>query len=491
MLRHEWSKCWSPGRPRWWKPFGAPGRSQACSETESRRTAYCRPSAAQVLPFGSRTWFNAEVDIWTGADARRLRKVALRMSLREFADHLGVSHRTISKWEQAGSSRVPRPHMQAVLDTALRQADPSARSRFADGARVSGGQAATVSAPDGWAADLGHVDDLDRRTMLKALGVGTVTMAAGNKMLSPTADRTGRVGKMEVDSLLEHTARLRRLDDFLGGADTYGLYMSELRKTTDFVRSATCTSEVRASLTSVVAEQEQLAGWAAFDAGMYAEAYGHYTASLAAAREVEDSTLAGNALAFLAYQYIATDKPRVDLATESYATAKQAATPKVRTLLLERMAWTHAVAGQAKETEAALSAARESLGVEDDREEPDWVFWVDDVELEIMAGRCWTALRRTLRAVPTLESVLKRYDDTHARDKSMYLTWLAHAYIDAGEVEQGAAVTSRALDLASGVASVRPLQHIDTVLGRLRPHGALPEVADVVEQRNSRVSSIN
>jgi hypothetical protein len=224
---------------------------------------------------------------------------------------------------------------------------------------------------------------------------------------------------------------------------------------------------------------------------MYTESHGHYTASLAAAREAENSALAGNALAFLAYQHIATDKPRVDLATESYATAKQDATPKVRTLLLERMAGTHAVAGQAKETETALATAMESLGVEGDREEPDWVFWVDDIELEIMAGRCWTALRRPLRAVPTLESVLKRYVDTRARDKSMYLTWLARAYIDAGEVEQGATVTSRALELASGVASVRPLQHIDTVLQRLRSHSTMPEVADLVEQRNASVSAVN
>lgn len=70
------------------------------------------------------------VDRWTGAEARLLREVALRLSLRDFADRLGVPARTISKWEQVGAARVPRPHMQAMLDTALERAEPAARLRF-------------------------------------------------------------------------------------------------------------------------------------------------------------------------------------------------------------------------------------------------------------------------------------------------------------------------------------------------------------------------
>ncbi|MBG6098793.1 hypothetical protein [Nocardioides luteus] len=62
------------------------------------------------------------MDTWTGAEARLLRRVALRLSVRDFAELLGVPARTISTWEQAGSAREPRPHMQAMLDTALAQA---------------------------------------------------------------------------------------------------------------------------------------------------------------------------------------------------------------------------------------------------------------------------------------------------------------------------------------------------------------------------------
>ncbi|MFP3991222.1 hypothetical protein U9R90_27895 [Streptomyces sp. E11-3] len=99
-----------------------------------------------------------------------------------------------------------------------------------------------------------------------------------------------------------------------------------------------------------------------------------------------------------------------------------------------------------------------------------------------MSGRCWTELRRPLRAVPALEAALAGYDDTHARDKSLYLSWLAESYLDAGEVEQAAAVTSRALDLATGVASVRPRRRLAPVLGRLGGYRAVPAVAGVLER---------
>lgn len=153
----------------------------------------------------------------------------------------------------------------------------------------------------------------------------------------------------------------------------------------------------------------------------------------------------------------------------------------LRALLLDRMAWTHAVAGQGDAADRALAEAAEVVRRRDDRPEPDWVFWVDDDEIRIMAGRCWTQLRRPLRAVPILEDVLSRYGDTHARDKAIYLTSLAHAYLDEGEVEQAATVTEHAVRSAGGVGSVRPAEKIEKVLRRLKPHRSLPVVSTVIE----------
>jgi formylglycine-generating enzyme required for sulfatase activity len=52
------------------------------------------------------------------------------MSIREFAAHLGVSERMISKWEAGRENIHPRPVNQAALDTALTRCDPDTKARF-------------------------------------------------------------------------------------------------------------------------------------------------------------------------------------------------------------------------------------------------------------------------------------------------------------------------------------------------------------------------
>ncbi|MFC7867912.1 helix-turn-helix domain-containing protein [Streptomyces murinus] len=71
----------------------------------------------------------ATVHQWTGLETRVLR-LALRLSVRAFAEHLGVAVATVSKWESKRAATAPRPDTQAILDTALDRADASARLRF-------------------------------------------------------------------------------------------------------------------------------------------------------------------------------------------------------------------------------------------------------------------------------------------------------------------------------------------------------------------------
>jgi hypothetical protein len=98
-----------------------------------------------------------------------------------------------------------------------------------------------------------------------------------------------------------------------------------------------------------------------------------------------------------------------------------------------------------------------------------------------MTGRCWSALGDPARAIPALTDALKRYDDAHARDKALYLTWLADAHIDDDDIDQAAAVARRAVTLAADIASVRPRQRIDALIGRLEPHHhTTPAVAALI-----------
>jgi hypothetical protein len=54
----------------------------------------------------------------------------MRMSVRDFADRLGISARAVSKWEAGGEYMVPRPDSQSILDTVLANTSSDIRSRF-------------------------------------------------------------------------------------------------------------------------------------------------------------------------------------------------------------------------------------------------------------------------------------------------------------------------------------------------------------------------
>jgi transcriptional regulator with XRE-family HTH domain len=326
--------------------------------------------------------------------------------------------------------------------------------------------------------------DVLRRDFIKSSAVGIVT-ALGLPTLDVGASGR-RLGTELPAAIRQRAARLRRLDNVLGGGDTYRLYLAEFESTQTLLKHGTYSEAVGRDLLSVLAEQAQQAGWAAFDAGDHERAIRLYEASSKAAKDAGDAALAGNALAFLAYQRIgANPADAVQLATASCEVAEIALSGSVGALLHERRAWAHAVAGNAAETEHALDMARLALADSSGQSQPDWSIWVDESELQIMAGRCWAELRRPLRAVPILRDVLEKFDDTHARDKALYLSWLAHSYLIAGEVEESAAVADRVLDLSVGVASVRPRRQLAGVLMGLSEHRQIPAVAVVLDKARS------
>jgi transcriptional regulator with XRE-family HTH domain len=336
------------------------------------------------------------VDRWTGTEARLLRQ-ALRLSMRGFAEHLGIAARTVAKWESGGPDINPRPDSQAILDAALSRADPDAQARFdALLTRIrqapSEGVRRPRSLPSGpiEQADYEEPDD-PHSEVVGDVGVrrrefiGTAAVAALALRVGPI-DAPSRITDATVSPLKSRLVRLRKLDEHLGGGDTYPLYLSEFQSTEALARRANYAEKTGKTLLSVMGEQAQQAGWAAFDAGWQSEAARLYELSLAVAEEADDSSLRGSALAFLAYQQACTARGGVELAEQSCRVAGGRAHPAIRALLHERLAWACAVAGHATKTAEALERAHEASNHPADEPPPDWAAWVDPTELEILEG---------------------------------------------------------------------------------------------------------
>ena len=279
--------------------------------------------------------------------------------------------------------------------------------------------------------------------------------------------RTGRrVGERLATELEHRVVELRHLDDVIGGGDLVPLVRTELAAARRMTREASYSAATGRRLLRTVGELSQLAGWVAGDAGNHIEAQQTYLAGVSAARAADDRALTAQLLSSLAYQMSNVGDP-VDaalLARSALIGARQAS-PMVRVLLWERVAWACARAQDLAGCRRALDAHTErSPGVA----EPEWVYWLDRREIDIMAARCMIELGQPLRAEPLLVTALADYEPGHAREVGLYLTWLAESYVRSG-----------VLDAARGTLDTA--QHTATAVNSARLHHRIREVANLLD----------
>lgn len=271
-----------------------------------------------------------------------------------------------------------------------------------------------------------------------------------------------RVGASTVERVEQRVRQLRRLDDHVGGGETYAMVAAELDATAGLLREGAHTEAVARRLLVTISDLCQLAGFVAEDAGRTADARRYYLVGMRAAHAGGDPASAANCLSSLSYleANLGDRREAVTLARSAYAGGRHAAEATGRALLLERVAWAHARAGEASQAERALGAVEDVYATRDPDDAPPWAYWLSADEVEIMAGRVWTELRRPLRAVPILERTTARYGPDVPRETSLYLTWLAEALLQAGEVDQAADAAGRALGIARGAQSHRAVRRV-------------------------------
>ncbi|HEX4101564.1 MAG TPA: helix-turn-helix transcriptional regulator [Pseudonocardiaceae bacterium] len=266
-----------------------------------------------------------------------------------------------------------------------------------------------------------------------------------------------RVGAMLVDDLESRVIELRHLDDVIGGGDLFPVVSKELSEVQRTVRSASYTDKIARRLLTVTGELAQLAGWVASDAGRYAVAQRIYLDGVFAAQGADDRPLTAQLLSSLSYQIANVGMPgdAVLLARSAVKGAGEVS-PVVRALLWERVAWASARSRDYAGTRCALDAVDDAYeNRSPEAVEPEWVYWLDRGEIDVMAGRCLIELGSPDAAAPLLARAISSYDTNHAREISLYLSWLAEAYARAGTVDAASATLALARRTAQGTNSTR------------------------------------
>ncbi|WP_261556287.1 helix-turn-helix domain-containing protein [Frankia tisae] len=299
-----------------------------------------------------------------------------------------------------------------------------------------------------------------------------VELAAGRHVGAALAEKVeGRVGQF------------RRLDDYVGGRDLAGLVERELIGTVAMLREAVYDAAVGRRVLSAVAQLCQLAGWIAADAGRHGAAARFLTGGIRAAHAGGDAELAANLISTQAYQMVnhADVRQGVLLAQTACAGVGRSASATTRALLADRLAWAHARAGERRACEQALTVVERLHDRSDPAADPAWVYWLDAREIDVMAGRCWTELRRPDRAEARLRHGLTGYDPLRARELSLYETWFAEVHLQQGDVERACARAIRAARLDARVNSARTAERLRMLARRLGGYRSVPAVREFDE----------
>jgi transcriptional regulator with XRE-family HTH domain len=282
-----------------------------------------------------------------------------------------------------------------------------------------------------------------------------------------------RIGDSLIATIEHRAAQLRRTDDFVSGRTSHALVRQEIKATTSLLHDAALTEDQARRILSVAGELAQLAAWVAADAGLYRDAAKYAESGVVAANAAGNAPLAAHIISTLSYQLANTGNPRQAalLARTAYAGGRRDATATTKALLLERVAWADARSGDLANCERTLSQVDENFSHAKPEDDPDWVYWLNSTEIDVMAGRCYTELKLAAKAEPLLRDAVSGYDDTHIRENALYLSWLAEDYILLNEIDAGSEIATQVLELKSLANSVRKderLRHLAKLLRRYR-----------------------
>jgi DNA-binding XRE family transcriptional regulator len=388
----------------------------------------------------------ATVHTWTGLDSRRLRH-ALRLTVRDFAQVLGVSPRTVSKWEAAGVDRRPRPELQAALDTLLARATDSERLRFAD-VHSGNGVPDRGSPPGSW-------------PLLGWAGMLAGPPRATLDQLKTLVEVMGDLNARDEQDLAGYLDGRLTECQVLDGSSGPGRVIPTALALIAAIESAGRRVGVhgRFQLVRLAARAAEFAGWLYRDAGAPDQALYWHDRAMDWAQQATDPAMQGYIL--LRKSQAAWDDRDGQRVLMLARAAQSGPVPdRVRAEAIQQEARGLAMTGvrpaaveDTLRRAAELRSAAESAG-----SAPDYPVHV----LQAQSALCFQALGDGRRAVALLEEALASHAFSR-RDSGYFTAMLARANVTAGQPVVAARAARAALELAIGTGSARTVREVERV----------------------------
>ncbi|MFD6990731.1 tetratricopeptide repeat protein [Streptomyces sp. NPDC059943] len=431
---------------------------------------------------------------------------AVRRAAREIGEQVACDARYIGRVE-AGEIRCPNYAYERVflhMFPGLTLADLGFSARDTVRGRASRTRAdacpapAPVPNPTPVCSDTGDTSeesDVLRRAFMTN---GTATMAAaslgldigGAPVTAATVPR--QVGEAEISALEEAVRRIRLLDDRHGADGLYRRAAQPLRTAYALLDAGTATRSSTADrLHASAGELAISVGWLAHDSGRFDDARSHYAEALATARVAGDPAL--EAHAFCNTSFLARDAGRHREAVRAAQAGRRAATelasPRLLSLLALREAGGWAGLGDRTGCEQSLGQAHTFFERGPSHDDPEWMSFFGEPELEVLEAQCRAALGDWSTAARHAYRATVLQDPHFTRNLALYRAELASNLARAGFLDEAAAAGHQVLDLMDEVQSSRIQGMLAGMVRVLLPKRRTAEVGGFLDRHASTAAT--
>jgi hypothetical protein len=340
---------------------------------------------------------------------------------------------------------------------------------------------------------------LDRREVTQALATiafGSPLLEALERWLAGSGDhqrpgRPGSVGYQEV-AQIEYAARLfREWDDQFGGGLRRKAVIGQLNEVADLLGDWH-PADIRQRLFGVMSHLAETAAMMSWDSGYQGLAQRYYVMAFRAAKTAGDWSFGAYALAGMARQllYLGHPMDALELVRVAQETSAGHATPAVRAMLYTREAWGYANLGRVTAFERATDNAEEALADSRSADEPYWIGYFDQAELEgTTGGRLLELAHQDKRyAGETIERISRAVALRGAgrlRSSALDQIGLAEASLIEGECEKAAAQGEAATAVVEQTLSDRVRVKLVELYRTSDAHASVPAIADLRERIRS------
>ncbi|WP_210576752.1 hypothetical protein [Streptomyces sp. GESEQ-4] len=332
--------------------------------------------------------------------------------------------------------------------------------------------------------------DVLRRAFMTG-GGATVAAALGPIGLAVDASAAQRParrsGAGEADALEEAVRRIRLLDDRHGADGLYQRAAAPLRAAYALLDAGATRQKTADRLHSGAGELAISVGWLAHDSGRFDDARSHYAEALATARMSGDPGL--EAHAFCNTAFLARDAGRPREALRAAQAAQRVARPLGSARLMSLLALREAGgwAGLADRTgcEQALARAQALYDRGPSEDDPEWMSFYGEAELEGLEAQCWSTLGDWPRAARHARRAAQLQDRHFTRNIALYTAELADDLARGGHPDEAALAGMRVLDLLNEVQSSRIQTMLAGTARVLLPHRRASDVSAFLERHAS------